>query len=64
MTTIPIPDTGVRMGRPSLKVKPTVIRMTEDVRKRIEAVAGPHKMSEFIREAIDRELKRREKGKG
>ena len=53
-----------RMGRPPLKqtsvTKPTMVRLTEDVRGRIEAVAGPNRMAEFIREAIEAELKRQE----
>jgi predicted DNA-binding protein len=61
LTQIPISDTGVRMGRPSLKVKATVVRLSDDVRQRIEVLAGKNRMAEFIREAIERELKRREK---
>jgi predicted DNA-binding protein len=49
------------MGRPSLQVKATVVRLAEDVRKRIRDLVGASGMAQFIREAIDRELKRREK---
>ncbi len=52
------------MGRPPLKAdvetKPTMVRLTEDTRQRIEAVAGKNRMAVFIREAIDNELERRE----
>lgn len=52
------------MGRPPLKLnietKATQVRLTADVRARIEAVA-PKRMAEFIREAIERELARRER---
>lgn len=60
MTHIPISDTPRRMGRPSLKVKPTLVRLPEGIPERIDAVAGPNKRAEFIRDAVERELKRRE----
>lgn len=60
MTTIPIPDTGARMGRPALNVKPTQVRLTAETRARIEALVGPSRMAAFIREAIEAELQRRE----
>lgn len=49
------------MGRPPLNVKPTMVRLTEETRRRIEAVAGRNRMAEFIREAIEAELMRRER---
>lgn len=53
------------MGRPPLKkdaqTKPTMVRLTEDTRQRIEAVAGKNRMAVFIREAVEVELERREK---
>lgn len=55
--------TKPRMGRPPLNrksvTKPTLVRLTEDVAARIDALAGPNKRAEFIREAIDKELARR-----
>lgn len=67
MTQFPIPDSPSRMGRPPLakddETKPTLVRLTADTRARIEAVAGPNRMAVFIREAIDNELKRREREK-
>lgn len=48
------------MGRPPLNVKATLVRLTEDVRTRIEALVGPNRMANFIREAIENELARRE----
>lgn len=63
MTRLPIADTPKRMGRPPLKqnveTKKTMVRLTEDTRRRIEALVGPNKMATFIREAIEAELKRR-----
>lgn len=50
------------MGRPSLGVKFTAIRLSPDVLARIDALAGVGKRSEFIREAVERELERRSKG--
>lgn len=56
-------DTATRMGRPSLNVRETKVRLTDEQRARIEAVAGPNRMAAFIREAIEAELERRERRK-
>ena len=56
-----IPANHARMGRPPLNIKPTVVRLSKDALERIEALVGKQKMAEFIREAVERELKRREK---
>lgn len=60
MTEFPVSDTAPRMGRPPLNVKPTLVRLSDDVRRRIEALVGAQRMAAFIREAIENELKRRE----
>jgi predicted DNA-binding protein len=61
---LPISASSGRMGRPPLNVKPTVVRLSEETLKRIEALVGKNRMAQFIREAVERELKRREsKGK-
>lgn len=49
------------MGRPPLGNKPTLVRFSEEVRERIRELVGDSGMAQFIREAIERELKRREK---
>lgn len=49
------------MGRPPLHVKPTTVRLTEEVRRRIVALVGAERMAAFIREAVERELRRRER---
>ena len=49
------------MGRPALGNKPTQVRLPEEVRKRITELVGIKGMAQFIREAVERELKRREK---
>jgi hypothetical protein len=49
------------MGRPPLGNKPTQVRLSEDLRGRIRALVGESGMAQFIREAVERELKRREK---
>jgi metal-responsive CopG/Arc/MetJ family transcriptional regulator len=51
------------MGRPPLHVIPTVIRLTKEMADRIDAMAGKNRRAEFIREAVERELKRRERQK-
>lgn len=52
------------MGRPPLNAKPTVVRLTAEIRQRIEALVGSNRMAAFIREAVENELKRREDEKG
>lgn len=61
MTHAILGNTPRRMGRPPLNVKPTIVRLTEDMRRRIEALVGPNQMAAFIREAVAREVERREK---
>jgi hypothetical protein len=61
LTNIPGTDIGRRMGRPALGVKETKVRLTEEQRERIRVLVGEQGMAGFIREAIERELKRREK---
>ncbi len=60
LTANAIPVRAARMGRPSLKVRATVVRLSEGMPERIEALVGPNKMSEFIRDAVERELQRLE----
>lgn len=63
MTIILESGTKRPMGRPPLskksETKPVLVRLTDDVAARIDALAGPNKRAEFIRDAIDRELARR-----
>lgn len=47
------------MGRPSLGVKFTAVRLAPEILLRIDTLAGVGKRSEFIREAVERELQRR-----
>lgn len=61
MTEIPIPVIQQRMGRPPLKVKAMPVRLPDGMAERIDAVAGKNRRAEFIREAVERELKRRER---
>jgi predicted DNA-binding protein len=49
------------MGRPPLNLDKTVIRLSAETRKRIEALEGKRGMAAFIRDAVERELTRREK---
>lgn len=46
------------MGRPALGVKFTAIRLAPEVLARIDALMGPKKRSEFIREAVEEKLAR------
>lgn len=61
LTNNPGTVTRPRMGRPPLNVKETKVRLTDEQRERIEALAGPNRMSIWIREAIDEKLVRDEK---
>ena len=51
-----------RMGRPPLKrnvdTVVTTIRLTADVTEQIDAIAGPNKRGEWIRNLVTRELRR------
>jgi metal-responsive CopG/Arc/MetJ family transcriptional regulator len=51
------------MGRPPLSkksdTKPILVRLTAEVCEAMDAIAGPNRRAEFIREAIEREIKRR-----
>lgn len=62
LTTNPGTDIRRSMGRPPLGVKETKVRLTDEQRERIVALVGSQGMAAFIREAVERELKRREKG--
>ena len=61
LMSLPASATSGRMGRPSLNLKTTVVRLSVEALERIEALVGKNKMAEFIREAVDRELVRRER---
>lgn len=51
------------MGRPPMQLKPTVVRLPIEALDRIEALVGKNRMAAFIREAVERELKRRERSR-
>lgn len=61
MTAFVDSGTTPRMGRPPLNNKPTLVRLSPEVRQRIEGMVGPKGMAGFIREAVDKELARRVK---
>ncbi|APY13102.1 hypothetical protein BKD02_01210 [Brucella sp. 09RB8910] len=48
------------MGRPPLNVKPILVRLPVDVVERIDAIISNGRRAEFIREAVQNELDRRE----
>ena len=52
-----------RMGRPPIG-KFTAVRLSPDMLDRIDQLAGPGKRAAFIRDAVERELLRREKNGG
>ncbi|MET4187656.1 metal-responsive CopG/Arc/MetJ family transcriptional regulator [Bradyrhizobium sp. JR1.7] len=59
----PISGSSRRMGRPSLSVKPIIVRLSERTIERIDALMGKNKRSQFLREAAENELERREAAK-
>lgn len=61
MTDFPISVSAKRMGRPKLDVKPTLVRLREGAAERIDALIGKQRRSEFIRDAIEKELLRLER---
>ncbi len=52
------------MGRPPLssasKTTTTAVRLPDDLKRRVEAIAGPNRMAAFIREAVEEKLARDE----
>jgi Arc/MetJ-type ribon-helix-helix transcriptional regulator len=48
------------MGRPPIG-KFTAVRLTDEALARIDKLVAPGKRAEFIREAVERELERRER---
>jgi hypothetical protein len=55
------PDTQAAMGRPPLGMKPTTVRLPVETIRKIEALVGNRRVAGFIREAVENELRRREK---
>ena len=49
-----------RMGRPKLGVIATTLRLPAALLDRIDALMGPGRRAQFIREAVEAELRRRE----
>lgn len=50
------------MGRPPLGMKQTTVRLSAEALRRIEALVGNRRIASFIRDAVETELQRREKG--
>jgi metal-responsive CopG/Arc/MetJ family transcriptional regulator len=44
-----------------MDVKPTLVRLPEGTAERIDVVAGKNRRAEFIRDAVEKELVRRER---
>lgn len=55
------PDTQAAMGRPPLGMKPTTVRLPVETIRKIQALVGNRRIAGFIREAVENELRRREK---
>lgn len=53
--------TARRMGRKPLNMKSTHVRLPEVALTRIDALVGTYGRATFIREAVERELERRER---
>lgn len=61
---LPISGSRGRMGRPPMNVTPTVVRLPDDMPARIDAVLEPkEKRADLIRAAVEKEVRKREKGK-
>lgn len=61
----PISATEPRMGRPPMNIKPMLVRLPNGMDDRIDAVLEPkEKRADLIREAVEREIKRRERKRG
>ena len=55
------PDTQAAMGRPPLGMKPTTVRLPVETIRKIQDLVGNRRIAGFIREAVENELRRREK---
>lgn len=67
LADIAVSDSAPRMGRPPLgskadDTKATIVRFEAEMRAKITAAKGNQSMSAFIREAVERELERRQNG--
>ena len=63
-TQFVVSDTPPPVGRPRINHEKTMARFGDGTLDRIKAVLAPReKQSDFIREAVERELERRESGK-
>lgn len=51
-----------RMGRPPLNMKIVPVRLPPEVVAKVDALVGTYGRAKFIREAVERELERRENG--
>ncbi|WP_441256056.1 hypothetical protein [Tardiphaga sp. 285_C5_N1_2] len=60
MTQFTAPDSAGRMGRPPLGNRSTNVRISEEVKDRIRELVGDKGMAQFIRDAIDEKLAKRE----
>jgi predicted DNA-binding protein len=49
------------MGRPSLGVQSTVVRLPKGLGERIDALVGPNRRAAFIRKLVEKEVERLEK---
>lgn len=52
---------GFGVGRPSMNLTPVLVRLRKGIPERIDAMVGKQKRAEFIRDAVERELERRER---
>jgi hypothetical protein len=63
LTDSAISETTRRMGRPKLWAKPVLVKLPEGMKERMDALLGPDEArTDFIRQAIEREIKRRARG--
>jgi metal-responsive CopG/Arc/MetJ family transcriptional regulator len=53
-----------RMGRRPTGVKEYKVQLDPNAIEKVDALVGTYGRSAFIREAVERELQRREKGEG
>lgn len=51
------------MGRPSLGVRSTLVRLPIGLGERIDALVGAQRRAAFIREVVEREVERLEKAR-
>lgn len=59
-----IADSPSRMGRPPLGIISTTVRLPKAILERIDALMGPNRRAQYIRQAVEKQLAQDEAARG